>query len=109
MTDILLIFLLILFAAQIVTFYKVFLIVKQMNKLLFEVRLLFKHSGLFYEPQKDKITKSNSCQHCMYRISYIELTEEQNRDNFYYKCKKHNIEVFLTDSCSHFQRDYRQV
>lgn len=109
MTDILLIFLVILFVVQIITFVKVFSIVKQMNKLLFEVRLLFRHSGIFYEPRKDKITKSNSCQHCKYRISYIELTDEKNRDNFYYKCKKHNIEIFLTDSCAHFQRDYRQV
>ena len=109
MTDILLIILLILFTAQIITFLKVFSIVKQMNKLLFEVRLLFKHSGIMYEPQKDKISKSNSCQHCRYRVSYIELTDEENRDNFYYKCKKHNIEIFLSDSCAHFQRDYRQV
>jgi hypothetical protein len=80
-----------------------------MNKLLFEVRLLFKHSGIFYQPQKNKIIKSNSCQHCIHRISFIQITDEETRDNFYYKCKKHDIEIDLSDSCTQFERDYRQT
>jgi hypothetical protein len=109
MIDFLLLALLILFAIQVFTFFKIVSIIRQMNKLLFEVRLLFKHSGIFYQPQKNKIIKSNSCQYCKYRMSFIQLTDEENKDNFYYKCKKHDIEISLSDSCAQFQRDYRQV
>jgi hypothetical protein len=109
MVDFLLISLLILFAIQVITFLKVVSIIRQMNKLLFEVRLLFKHSGIFFQPQKNNVIKSNSCQYCKHRMSFIQLTEEENKDNFYYKCKKHDIEISLTDSCAQFQRDYRQV
>lgn len=109
MTDFLLIALLILFAIQVVTFLKIVAIIKQMNKLLFEVRILFKHSGIFFRPQKNSVIKSNSCQYCKFRMSFIQITEEENKDNFYYKCKNHDIEISLSDSCTHFQRDYRQV
>ncbi len=109
MTDFLLIALLIFFAILVVTFLKIVSIIGQMNKLLFEVRLLFKHSGIFFQPQKNKVIKSNSCQYCKYRRSFIQLTDEESKDNFYYKCKKHDIEISLSDSCAQFQRDYRQV
>ena len=109
MTDFLLIALIILFAIQIISFFKIVAIIKQMNKLLFEVRILFKHSGIFFQPQKNNVVKSNSCQNCKYRMSFIQITDEENRDNFYYKCKKHDIEISLSNSCAQFQRDYRQV
>jgi hypothetical protein len=109
MTDYLLIAFLILFGIQAVTFFKIISILRQMNKLLFEVRLLFKHSGIFFQAQKNKVIKSNSCQYCKYRRSFIQLTDEESKDNFYYKCKKHDIEISLSDSCAQFQRDYRQV
>jgi hypothetical protein len=109
MTDFLLTALLILLVIQIVTFVKIGTILKQMNKLLFEVRILFKHSGIFFLPQKNNIIKSNSCQYCKYRMSYIQITDEEKKDNFYYKCKKHDIEISLSDSCAQFHRDYRQV
>jgi len=109
MIDFLLIALLILFAIQVFTFFKIVSIIRQMNKLLFEVRLLFKHSGIFFQPQKNSVIKSNSCQYCKHRMSFIQLSEEESRDNFYYKCKKHDTEISLSDSCAQFQRDYRQV
>jgi hypothetical protein len=109
MTDFLLIALLILFVIQIVTFFKIVAIIKQMNKLLFEVRILFKHSGIFFQTQKNSVVKSNSCQFCSYRMSFIQITDEENKDNFYYKCKKHDIEISLSDSCAQFLRDFRQV
>jgi len=109
MIDFLLIALFILFAIQLVTFLKIVAIIKQMNKLLFEVRLLFKHSGIFFQPKKNKIIKTSSCQYCKHRMSFIQLTDEDSKDNFYYKCKKHDIEISLSDSCAQFQRDYRQV
>ena len=108
MTDILLAAIFILFAVQVITILKVVNIIKQLNKLLFEVRVLFKHSGIFYQPQKNKVVKFNSCQYCKFRMSFIQITEEENKDNFYYKCKKHDIEIELTDSCKQFERDYRQ-
>ena len=108
-TDILLVALILLFLIQVVTFIKVVSIVKQMNKLLFEVRILFKHSGLFFQPERNQVVKSNSCQYCKFRMSFIQLSNENSEDNFYYKCKKHEIEINLSDSCAQFERDFRQV
>jgi hypothetical protein len=109
MTNILLVVLLVFITIQVVTYIKIIAILKQMNKLLFEVRILFKQSGIFFLPQKNNIIQSNSCQYCKYRMSYIQITDEHKKDNFYYKCKKHDIEISLSDSCAQFHRDYRQV
>ena len=108
-TDIFLIAIVILFIIQIVTFVKVATIVKKMNKLLFEVRILFKQSGIFFQPHKNKVIKSNSCQFCKYRSSFIQISDEINKDNFYYRCQKHDEEISLSDSCGQFERDYRQL
>jgi hypothetical protein len=108
MTDILLASIFILFVVQVVTILKMVNIIKQLNKLFFEVRMLFKNSGIFYQPQKNKVVKFNSCQYCKFRMSFIQITEEENKDNFYYKCKKHDIEIELIDSCKQFERDYKQ-
>ena len=109
MTDVLLIAFIALFTIQVVIFIKFITILRQMNKLLFEVRILFKHSGIFFLPQSKNVIKSNSCQYCKYRMSFVQLSDEKEQDNFYYKCKMHDIEISLSDSCNQFQRDYRQV
>jgi len=109
MTDILLLGFIILLIIQIFIFIKFFRIVKQLNKLLFEVRILFKQSGIFFQPQRNKIVKSNSCQYCKFRISFIQINEENDRDNFYYKCNKHDIEVNLSNTCKQFERDFRTI
>jgi hypothetical protein len=109
MTDFLLISLIILFTIQLLTFFKIVTIIQQINKLLLEVKLLLGNGGIFLQPKKNTIIQSNSCQYCKYRISYIQITNEENKDNFYYKCKNHDIEISLSDSCAQFQRDYSQV
>jgi hypothetical protein len=96
-----------LLVIQIFTFLKIFKIVKHLNKLLFEVRILFKQSGIFYQPQKNAVFKDKSCQYCKYRISFIQLDDEEVRDNFYYRCKKHDIEIGLSDTCQQFDREFR--
>jgi hypothetical protein len=108
MTDILLAAIFVLFVVQVITILKVINIIKQLNWLLFEVRMLFKHSGIFYQPQKNKVVKFNSCQYCKFRMSFIQITDEENKDNFYYKCIKHDVGIELTDSCKQFERDYKQ-
>ena len=95
MTDFLLISLIILFIIQVITFFKIVSIIRHMNKLLLEVRLLFRHSGIFFKPQKNNVIKSNSCQYCKSRMSFIQITDEENKDNFYYKCKNYDIEISL--------------
>ena len=109
MTDFLLIALIVLFIIQVITFIKLVTIMRQMNKLLFEVRILFKHSGIFFLPQSKNVIKSNSCQYCKYRMSFVQLSDEKEQDNFHYKCKMHDIDISLSDSCEQFHRDYRQV
>jgi len=107
MTEFLLLGFIALLIIQVYTFVKVFRIVKHLNKLLFEIRILFKHSGIFFQPQKNKVIKAKSCQYCKSRISFIQIDDDENSDNFYYRCKKHNIEVGLSDTCQQFEREFR--
>ena len=92
MTDFLLIALIVLFIIQVITFIKLVTIMRQMNL-----------------PQNNNVIKSNSCQYCKYRMSFVQLSDEKEQDNFYYKCKMHDIDISLSDSCEQFHRDYRQV
>jgi len=104
-TNFLLIVLLAMFIVQMFTFWKIARIIHQVNKLLFEIRLMFKHSGISYEPKKKAIMEYKICQYCRHRISFIQISDNAESDNFYYKCKKSNIEISLSSSCSEFERD----
>jgi hypothetical protein len=106
LTEILLAGLLTLVIIQIILFYKIINIIKHLNKLLFEVRILFKQSGIYYQPQKKKVIKTTSCQFCKYRISFIQISDESPNDNFYYKCRIHDTEIKLSDSCQRFEREF---
>jgi hypothetical protein len=109
MTDILLLGFIILLIIQVYTFVKIFRIVKQLNKLLVEIRILFKQSGIFFQLQKNKVIKSNSCQYCKFRLSFIHIKDGDDHDNFYYKCNKHDIEITLSDTCKQFEREFRTI
>jgi len=75
------------------------------NKLLMELRLIFKKSGIYFEPGRKQVVADNSCQYCRFRISYIQITDDSGSDAFYYRCSKRNLEIRLADSCDGFQRD----
>ena len=106
MTTFLVVSLLVLFIVQIVTFLKVLLIIRHTNRLLFEVRLLFKHSGVQNNDRDSTVLNFKVCQHCKHRLSFIQISNEPASDNFYYKCKKHDIEILLSDTCDQFAREY---
>lgn len=95
-----------MFLALMLTFTKLVQILKQINKLLFEVRIYFKNSGIFYEPRKNNIIRSDTCQYCIHRMSYINITGSTENDDFYYKCRRRNIDILLSDSCDQFERDF---
>ena len=104
-TNYLLIILLVLFIIQILTFLKLIQIIKQINKFLFEFRIMMKQGSL---PAKSfsSFYNKNTCQFCKHRLSFIQISDDDITDNFYYKCRKRNIEITLTDTCSKFERDY---
>lgn len=108
-----LLFYILLFALLIIQafiFYKISGIINNVNRMLLEVRNISLKMNTAGEPFKNKLITSNSCYYCRYRMSFIQINEsEDNADNFYYKCKKHNLEISLTDSCKQFEEDYRQV
>ena len=104
-TNYLIIVLLVLFCIQILTFLKLIQIIKQINKFLFEFRILIKH-GSITRKAFNALFQKNSCQYCIHRMTFIQITENNVSDNFYYKCKKRDIEIKLTDSCNKFQRDF---
>lgn len=90
---------------QILVFFRISNLIKYTNKLLFEVRILFKNSGIFFQPKPKSVFTYNTCQYCKNRLSFIQVLDDSATDNFYYKCKKRNMEVALSDSCEHFDRD----
>ena len=95
-----------LFVIQVLTVGKLFSVVRQMNSLLFEIRILFKSTGVYYVKEKKKVLNINNCQYCKYRMSFIQVTSDIQNDQFYYRCKLRNIEITLSDSCENFKRDH---
>jgi hypothetical protein len=106
MTDVLLIVLGLLFIIQLIFFSKLVSLVKRLNKFLFEIRIYFKNSGIFYNSHEHSIIRSNTCQYCNHRMSYINISQDIATENFYYKCRLQSIDILLSDSCSQFERDY---
>ena len=104
-TNYLLAILLVLFFIQILTFLKLIQIIKQINKFLFEFRILLKRGAFSYKKFNSLFYK-NTCQYCKHRMSFIQISEDDITDNFYYKCRKKDIEIALADTCNKFERDY---
>ena len=59
-----------------------------------------------YEFRNDSIIRSNICQYCKHRMSYINITGETESSDFYYKCRRRNIDILLSDSCEQFAKDF---
>lgn len=92
----------------IVQFYIIVKLVNSMrgtNKLLMELRLIFKRAGVYFDPGRENVVAEKSCRYCRFRISYIQITDESGSDAFYYRCRKRNLEIRLDDSCEAFLRD----
>ena len=106
MGEILAVAILLVFVIQVFGFYKIVSIIRQLNKLLMEIRLLFKSSGIYYDHKDSTVMQSCSCKHCIYRMSFINISDNYDSENFYYRCKKQNVEITLNDSCNNFERDF---
>ena len=105
--EIILIGFVLFFIIQIVILTRIVFIIRRFTKILFEIRLIFKHSGLSYDPKINLVIKDDVCEHCKFRMPYFEMSSEASLDNFYYKCKKRNVEIELSDTCKFFKRDYQ--
>ena len=101
--------LIILLFIQIITFVKVIRLVRQVSKMLLEIRLLFKNSGIYYVPNQNRVIKAMTCQYCRYRQTYIHISDHIDKENFYYVCKKHEKEISLSDGCEEFDRDFQSL
>ena len=54
----------------------------------------------------EKIQMAKTCQFCKHRLAYINTSQtSENEENFYYRCGLCNINVALSDSCVHFEKD----
>ena len=105
--EIILIGFIVFFIIQIVILTRIVVVIRRFTKILFEIRLIFKHSGLSYDPNKKVVLKEDICEHCKFRMPYIGMSGDSTLDNFYYKCKKRNVEIELSDTCKFFKRDYQ--
>lgn len=88
--------------------------------ILFRIKTLFQQilfymesvSRFFYKLQNStgirakKVQLPQTCQFCKHRLSFIHMSDNKGEaEDFYYKCRLHNIEVQLTDTCKHFEKD----
>lgn len=91
----------ILLVVQIFALLKVRRIINHLNYLLYEIRLIKRKFHL--KPSPSAVV--NQCQFCKYRQSFIKAYSDSVEDDFYYRCKLHNIEITLNHSCKQFELD----
>ena len=105
--EILLIGFVVFFVVQVVILARIVFIIRRFTKILFEIRLIFKRAGLSYDARKEMVIKEDTCEYCKFRMPFLEMSNEASLDNFYYKCKKRNVEIELSDTCKFFKQDYQ--
>jgi hypothetical protein len=86
---------------QVFALLKVRRIINHLNYLLYEVRLIKRKFNL----KSGSGIKTAHCQFCKFRQSYIKAYSDSTDDDFYYRCKLHDIEVTLNHSCKQFEPD----
>ena len=94
---------------QIFSFLKLIQTLRQMTKMLLEIRLIFKKAGIYYDQHTNRIITHRSCQFCRHRISFIKTGDDEDAEGFYYRCKQRNVEIALHDSCEDFDRDFGSI
>jgi len=98
-----------LVVVQIFSFTKFIQTMRQLTRMLMEIRLVFRKSGIYYDQHAQRIMAHKSCQFCRHRVSYIKTTDEEENEGFYYRCRQRDVEVMLQDSCEHFDRDFGSI
>jgi hypothetical protein len=86
---------------QIFLLIKTFLLIRQTNWLLHDLKFLLAKN---YNTSPSKKPQSKICRNCTFRMSYIHISDEGTEDAFYYKCKLHQREIKLRESCPDFKR-----
>jgi hypothetical protein len=94
---------------QIFSFSKLIQTMRQIIRMLLEIRLIFKKSGIYYDSHAQRIVAHKSCQFCRHRMSYIKTADDEENEGFYYRCKQRNIEITLDYSCEYFDRDFGSI
>jgi len=105
----LLLILIFLTVLQIISFSKLIQTMRHMTKMLLEIRLIFKKSGIYYDQHSQRVVAHKTCQFCRHRMSYIKTADDDENEGFYYRCKQRNIEITLDYSCEHFNRDFASL
>jgi hypothetical protein len=90
-----------LLAVQIFILAKTFLMIRQTNHLLYDLKFLL---AKFRSAKSKYIGHSKICKNCTFRMTYIQISDEGAEDAFYYKCRLHANEILLKDSCPDFKR-----
>jgi hypothetical protein len=80
---------------------KTYLLIRQTNWLLHDLKFL-----LAKNQSANPVKKSQHkiCKNCTFRMSYIYISDDVKEDTFYYKCKLHQREIKLGESCTDFKR-----
>ena len=107
MDNLLLTVVILLLVLQIYALYRFYKLVRHTGRLLSEIRLILKRSGLYYERIRDKVITRKTCEFCKYRSSFISIDGDSSENDFYYRCQRKNIEISLGDSCEYFLREFR--
>jgi hypothetical protein len=77
------------------------MLVRQTNYLLYELKFLL---ARYKTGNPKKVGESRICKNCMFRMTYINISDKGDEDTFYYKCKLHNRGIALKDNCVEFKR-----
>ena len=91
-----------LLTVQIFLLAKTYLLVRQSNYVLYDLKFLLTK----YRSAKTKpVGHSKICKNCTFRMTYIHISDNAGaEDAFYYKCRLHAREISLKDSCPDFKR-----
>lgn len=91
----------VLLVVQVFALLKVRRIINHLNYLLYEIRLLKRKIHL----KPGSPGSAQHCQFCKFRQSFIKAYSDSVEDDFYYRCKLHNIEITLNHHCKQFELD----
>ncbi|MGD9486888.1 MAG: hypothetical protein AB7W47_02610 [Calditrichaceae bacterium] len=91
----------VLFVIQVIALIRMRRIIIQLNQLLRSMGVIQK-KGLI----KHTAVVPKNCNNCKFRQAFIRVNQSySSEDEFYYRCKIHQMEVALNHSCDKFAPD----
>jgi hypothetical protein len=92
-----------LFIMQVFILIKIRSLLQNISNYAETISKFFFKFGLFSTKSE---LEPKTCQFCKFRLSYIHMGKNEGEvEDFYYKCKLHNVEVRLNDTCDRFESD----